>query len=170
MNDYTGQTKTLPAPLASLIEQPHWVVWKWEATKTGKPTKVPYQARNPQIKAASDNPATWATSAEAIATVGVDGVGFVLTDTDIAAFDIDNCRDPTTSVIYPWALELVEKAQSYTGHDQRHRASHYRPRHRSSGSSQAAGCRWRELRILSQGNPLHRYDRRPTRLGRAGQY
>jgi AAA domain len=44
----------------------------------------------------------------------VTGIGFVLFDTDICAFDIDNCRDPATGEIDPVAMSLVNRANSYT--------------------------------------------------------
>jgi hypothetical protein len=97
------------------------LVWKWEMKKKGdeeKPTKVPYQARNPKRQAKSNQPKTWATYAQACEAYEhedyLDGIGFVLTNTDIAAFDIDDCRDPSTGEIHAWAWALVQKANSYT--------------------------------------------------------
>ena len=43
-----------------------------------------------------------------------DGIGFNLSGTDIAAFDIDNCRDPATGDIAPEAMAIVNRATSYT--------------------------------------------------------
>jgi hypothetical protein len=43
-----------------------------------------------------------------------DGIGFTLLDSEIGAFDLDNCRDPETGVIADWAKALVDKAGSYT--------------------------------------------------------
>ena len=43
-----------------------------------------------------------------------DGIGFNLSGTDIAAFDIDKCRDKATGSIAPEAMALVESAASYT--------------------------------------------------------
>src|SRR5262249_1335016 len=40
--------------------------------------------------------------------------GFVMTDTEFAAFDIDDCRNAKTGEIHPWATKLVERANSYT--------------------------------------------------------
>jgi putative DNA primase/helicase len=106
----------LPAPLAPLVALPHWVIWRREV-KNGRPTKVPYQARDPWSKAETDNPATWATYEEAVdaaAKTRANGVGFVLTNTDIEAFDIDKCRNAQTGVIHPWARDLIARAGSYT--------------------------------------------------------
>jgi len=105
----------LPAPLAPLVERPHWVIWRWETSEQGKLTKVPYQARDPRRKASNNNPSTWATYAEAVVAAKIaDGIGFVLTDTSIVAFDIDDCRDAKTGVIHPWARTLIVRANSYT--------------------------------------------------------
>jgi primase-polymerase (primpol)-like protein len=35
-------------------------------------------------------------------------------DSEFAAFDIDNCRNPETGEIHNWARALVEKVRSYT--------------------------------------------------------
>ena len=43
-----------------------------------------------------------------------DGIGFNLSGTDIAAFDIDKCRDPATGDIAPEAMAIVDRATSYT--------------------------------------------------------
>src|SRR5262249_33587116 len=110
-----GQGKPLPAALTPLIEYPtpHWVIWKWETSKQGKRTKVPYQARNPRRKASTKDPSTWATYAEAVAAKGADGIGFVLTGTDFEAFDIDDCRDAKTGTLHSWASNLIAQAGSY---------------------------------------------------------
>src|SRR5262245_20476722 len=87
-----SQGKPLPASLTPLTSTPNWVIWRWEKTsERGKPTKVPYQARNPGRHASAKDPSTWATYAEAeSAAQTADGIGFVLTGTDFEAFDIDD--------------------------------------------------------------------------------
>jgi hypothetical protein len=101
--------------LAALIAQPCWVVWKYEPDAKGKPTKVPYQPHNRGLKASTSKASTWATYAEAVAAAkDFDGIGFVLTNTDVVAFDIDNCRDKETGVIDQWALDKVAQGNTYT--------------------------------------------------------
>jgi Virulence-associated protein E len=101
----------LPAALAPLIIRDNWVLWKWEVVK-GKRTKVPYQPNG--AKAKSNDATTWSSYSQSIDAVErFDGIGYCLDD-DIAAFDIDNCRDPDTKILHPWAAELVERAGSYT--------------------------------------------------------
>jgi Virulence-associated protein E len=105
----------LPDALAPLITQRRWVIWRWERTNKGKPTKVPYQAAWPDRKAKSTDPKTWSNYDTAVnAAKHADGVGFCLLDSDIAAFDIDKCRDPKTGVIDEWASALVGRVGSYT--------------------------------------------------------
>jgi hypothetical protein len=111
-----GKVK-LPAALAPLIKypRPHWVIWKSEFKETGERTKVPYMARNPQRYAKSNDPSTWATFEEALNALRfADGAGFVLTDTYIAALDLDHCRNAESGEIHPWVSDLIDRAQSYT--------------------------------------------------------
>ena len=107
----------LPTALAPLITRAHWVVWRWELNGQ-KWAKVPYQPRRPQAKASSDDKSTWSdydTALRVLATHNdVDGVGFCLFDSDVAALDLDDCRNPQTGEIAPWARSLVNRAASYT--------------------------------------------------------
>ena len=69
--------------------------------------------RNPQEYAKNNDPKTWGTYEEALAAFDAgqcDGIGFNLLGTDIAAFDLDKCRDPVTGGIAPEAMELVDRA------------------------------------------------------------
>ena len=60
--------------------------------------------------------ATWSSYAAAVAAVKAgeaDGVGFALTGTDIAAIDLDHCRDPATGEIELWAQAIIDQTNSY---------------------------------------------------------
>ncbi|MBN8964591.1 MAG: hypothetical protein J0H89_04250 [Rhizobiales bacterium] len=100
--------------LGPLLELPNWVTWRWvRNAKTGKWTKVPFQPNG--AKAKSNDPGTWTALGAALKAVNrFDGVGFCLFNTEIAAFDLDDCRDPDTGMISPWARELVARVGSYT--------------------------------------------------------
>jgi len=80
---------------AEMRNYPQWVVWKFEETDGGKPTKVPYSPRF-RGHASVTNPATWGTFDEAVAAYEVAGgelagIGFVLTRNDPFGFiDLDN--------------------------------------------------------------------------------
>src|SRR5262249_44805626 len=59
----------------------------------------------------------WSSRASAVDAVKVreaDGIGFVLTGTEVVAIDLDHCRDPASSEVDPWALSLIERAGSCT--------------------------------------------------------
>src|SRR5262244_2964960 len=114
---YSGNLHQLPSALAPLLTLPHWVLWRWELVKTKKEeekwTKVPYQPNG--TKAKSNDPKTWSSYSDVIGTVEkFDGIGFCLFNSEFAAFDVDDCRDPTTGNLDPWALDFVARAASYT--------------------------------------------------------
>jgi primase-polymerase (primpol)-like protein len=105
---------TLPPALKSLTKQKRWVVWRWtwNGTKWDKP---PSQSRNPQRNAASNQPATWSSYAAAVKAVqdgNADGIGYVLTKGKVAAADLDDCRDPVSGKLTPWAEQWVAEAQA----------------------------------------------------------
>jgi Protein of unknown function (DUF3631) len=106
----------MPPALAPLVTENRWVVWKWVAGKNGKPTKPPFRADAPQKHASSTDSATWCDLNTAMLSYTEgrsDGVGFVLTGSNIAAFDVDHCRDAVTGSIHPWAQDLVRRCGSY---------------------------------------------------------
>lgn len=97
-----------------LRERRQWVVWRREP-RGEKVTKVPYCARTGG-PASSTDPKTWATFAKALsASRRFDGVGFVFTAQDpYVGVDLDECRDPETGAVAPWAQEIVDRLHSYT--------------------------------------------------------
>lgn len=72
-----------------------WVAWKYEEVHTGKPTKVPYDAKTGR-HASVTNPDTWCSfdeSVERFKLDGVSGIGFVLAQTDpFFAIDLDDAQ------------------------------------------------------------------------------
>ena len=118
---FQGDLGNLPDALAPLKALPNWVCWKWEwrvdKNGVGKWTKPPFRPRNPQQYAKNNDPATWGSYAEALAAYQADqcdGIGFAFPGTEIAAFDLDKCRNPATGAIAPEALRIVERSASYT--------------------------------------------------------
>src|SRR5262245_18137316 len=114
---YQADLAHLPAALQPLTEQERLVVWRWELrkTKAGKEkwTKPPYQARDPDRKAKSNDPKTWAPyqcALDAIQAQKADGIGYALLGADIGAVDLDHVRDPATGKVQRWAEQLVEEA------------------------------------------------------------
>jgi len=103
---------------AALRTMPQWVGWQIKPPqKPGdKLGKVPI---NPHTGKAgsSTNAKTWGTLPDALQRMERDhlpGVGFVFTDSGYFGVDLDHCRDAATGVIEPWAMEIVEKLDTYT--------------------------------------------------------
>src|SRR5262245_62108982 len=110
---FNGDLNVLPVALRPLFQSDQWVVWLWTKSYTGKLTKPPLQARFPHLRAKNNDPATWSSHAEAAHAVqeGIGhGIGFVLTDTEIAAIDLDHCRDSETGAIDAWAQAIIDRA------------------------------------------------------------
>lgn len=112
-----GDLSALPAALSDLTRMPRWVVWRWvHVPDRQRWSKVPYQAAHASQKAKSNDPATWGDYRTAVAAVmsqRADGIGFMLLDADIAAFDLDDCRDVASGLIAPWAIALIQDCASY---------------------------------------------------------
>lgn len=104
---------------AELRAHKQWVSWRFAppAKPGGKPRKILYTPGTDR-RASSTNPATWGTleAANADVTAGrADGIGFVFTEKDpYFGIDLDDCRDPETGAVEPWALATVERFATYT--------------------------------------------------------
>src|SRR5262245_52303022 len=110
---FNGALNVLPVALRLLSEKNQWVVWDWARGDSGKWTKPPLQAGFPHRRARNNDPATWSSHAEAAHAVqeGIGhGIGFVLTGTEIAAIDLDHCRDSETGAIDAWAQAIIDRA------------------------------------------------------------
>jgi hypothetical protein len=113
MNQSFINEGSIPSELKSLRQ---FVVWKLE-TRAGsdKPTKVPYDAKTGR-KASSTNPQTWSTfdiALRAIRKGAYSGIGFMFAN-GYCGVDFDKCRSKETGEIEIWALEMIEKLDSYT--------------------------------------------------------
>ena len=68
--------------------------------------------------ASATGPATWSSFEEVVAAYeagGFDGIGFVFSKNDpYGGIDLDDCRDPATGDIAPWAQEIIDKFASYS--------------------------------------------------------
>jgi hypothetical protein len=111
------QIHNLPAALNPLKSRDNWVLWKWERGRnpnsgaSAKWTKVPYQPSG--RRADSTDRSTYSSYQQVIeAVANFDGIGFCIGN-DIAAFDVDKCRNSETGGIHPWATQLMEDAQTY---------------------------------------------------------
>src|SRR5215208_1244308 len=98
-----------------LTERPQWVCWRREM-RGGKPTKVPYTPGT-ERRASSTDLLTWRTFEEALTAYERgepphDGIGFVFCSADpFVGIDLDDCRDPKSGHIEPWALKIADRVQ-----------------------------------------------------------
>jgi putative DNA primase/helicase len=101
----------IPAELRAL---PQWVSWRFGSIRpNGKSPKVPINPNTGTCASVTD-PTTWADFQTACASVGGNGVGFVLTPDDpYAVIDLDECRNSETGKTHPWVQELVKNLNSY---------------------------------------------------------
>ena len=120
-SDYTPNPETMSRVCFDAIPDElkarrQWVVWRSEADKQGKPTKVPYQAIG-EGKASTDEPDTWATFPQAVRRYSeredADGIGFVFTEDDAyTGVDLDHCI--VDGRLTDYAAEYVKGLDSYT--------------------------------------------------------
>jgi putative DNA primase/helicase len=100
---------------SALTELPQWVCWRVEE-RQGKPTKVPVSARTGR-PALANAPSTWGAFEEVLsyARSNGHGVGFVFSEHDpFAGVDLDDCIDPETRAVAPWAWAIVARLNSYS--------------------------------------------------------
>jgi hypothetical protein len=106
----------LPSALAALGEQRRWLIWRYKPTRTGKPTKVPYQGHRPHKHADTTDPLTWCVLDIAMWVYRKErchGIGYVITDGTVAAIDLDDCRNKDTGELHPWAADVVTRSATY---------------------------------------------------------
>jgi putative DNA primase/helicase len=97
---------------------PHWLCWNFEhIPDRDKPQKIP---KNPHTgyNASSTSPCDWAPLDVAVGRALREGwgVGFVFHATlnPFAGIDLDNCRDPHSGVLTPWAQSIIAAFNSYS--------------------------------------------------------
>ena len=100
-----GWTDNIPAELRTL---PQWV------GRCGKMPLNPLTGKG----AKAGEPSTWGTFEQAILGVELgtfDGIGFEFaTGGGIVGIDLDHVVNPETGEVQPWALEIVQRMDSYT--------------------------------------------------------
>jgi putative DNA primase/helicase len=109
----TPITESIPE---QLTERPQWVCWCLEE-REGKATKVPY-VPGTERRASSTDLMTWTTFSVARAAyeagkpLAYDGLGFVFCSADpFVGIDLDDCRDPDSGEVSPWAQEIIDSVQ-----------------------------------------------------------
>jgi hypothetical protein len=109
---FNGDLSNLPAALAAWTHEPRWLIWSWEWTGT-QWSKPPRQARDPSLYAKTDDPQTWGSYTDALMAVQsgqAEGLGYVLSHSDVAAADLDHCHDVNSGKIDTWAQKEIEVA------------------------------------------------------------
>jgi hypothetical protein len=110
---FNGDLQNLPPALDELKTKRNWVLWKLECVD-GRWQKPPY---HPNGSLAKVNEAeTWSSFPDvmtAFASGEFDGIGFVLLDAHLGAFDLDKCRDLASNEIAPHAKEIMNWVGSY---------------------------------------------------------
>ena len=114
----TGSTTPIKPPLIEnipeqLTERPQWVCWRVVEREGKKPTKVPYTPGT-ERRASSTDLMSWRTFREALDAYEAgeppyDGIGFCFCSADpFVAVDLDDCRNPETGGIAPWAQKIAD--------------------------------------------------------------
>lgn len=102
-----------------LRDRDNWVAWRheWKSGREGW-TKIPIDATTGDFGSPTD-PRTWSSFERALdyhddPATDTDGVGFVVSDSGaVCGIDLDDCRDPATGDIDPWARDLLEAVPTY---------------------------------------------------------
>ncbi|EMA52022.1 phage NrS-1 polymerase family protein [Halococcus salifodinae] len=115
--DWDGDIHTEHVP-TRLAEREQWICWR-EAEREGKPTKLPIDPLVGELASTTD-PTTWTDFETAIeyadrTATDADGIGYVFAAHDpFVGVDLDGCRDPETEVGDEWAVEVINRLDSYT--------------------------------------------------------
>lgn len=112
MSSLTVKRRNTPSRLKKLRI---WLPWRHREI-AGRRSKVPYDPRSNRIAKWTDPsvPADFETAYAAYRIGRYDGLQAVIKGTGITAIDIDNCRDPKTGRVKPWAMKIVRRLRSYT--------------------------------------------------------
>jgi primase-polymerase (primpol)-like protein len=99
-----------------LRDRRQWLVWRREH-RDGKPTKVPYRASSPTVRASTTDAHTWASFEHAVTAVmrgKADGLGYVFTvDDPFTGVDLDGCRGEGGE-LNAKAAEILAALDSYS--------------------------------------------------------
>lgn len=95
-----------------------WLVWKYQESDKGKPTKVPYSPKDlGKCSPTAKDRGRWSTAEKAITAAeknGFDGIGFVFTpDDQYVGIDFDAAIDQENEKLMPWAGEILKETPSY---------------------------------------------------------
>lgn len=101
----------------ALIERNQWVAWRSTKRPNGKTSKMPVDPHTGG-GASTTTSSTWGSIDQAVACCkkkNLAGIGFVFSSDDpFVGIDLDDCLDPNTKTLEPWAAEVVRTFDSYT--------------------------------------------------------
>jgi putative DNA primase/helicase len=96
-------------------EYDSWVCWRY-VWRDDRWKKVPYDPATKRSASTTDA-RTWGPFEAAVEAYGAgdfDGIGFVFgTGDPFSGVDLDDCRDPETGEIEPWAKKIIERSRGY---------------------------------------------------------
>jgi len=116
-----------PEPLAfheepipdTLRNRDNWVTWKYKyKPERDEYTKILLDVNTGGFGDSTD-PDTWVSFEKAVEyhndpATDTDGVGFVLSESDtVVGLDLDDCRDPDSGDLEPWARDVLEDVPTY---------------------------------------------------------
>lgn len=97
---------------SELLTERRWIAWDGTRKANGKLDKAPHDPASGRF-ASTTRPETWGTFEAACAFALKDermgGVGFVLTDSEYWALDLDHVIDVQTRQLFPAAADFLEK-------------------------------------------------------------
>src|SRR5688572_27566529 len=97
--------RTVVTPPGALLDYPQFLVWRLQRIGD-RLRKVPFNPRTGRTASVAD-PESWTsyeTARAAVESGHYSGLGFVFSvDDPFVGIDIDDCRDPETGLIKPWA-------------------------------------------------------------------
>lgn len=102
----------------ALRDRETWVCWRVEE-RDGKPTKVPVDPSGGGLAKVND-PSPWSSFETAVedhdhAGANTAGLGYMFASGGpFVGVDLDDCRDPETGDLEPWARDIVDRLDSYT--------------------------------------------------------
>lgn len=103
-----------------LRDREQWVCWRYQwDNDRGEWTKIPVDPSGSGGYAKSTDPDTWGSFGSAVGFhdrtgTDTDGVGFVVGDEGVVmGVDLDDCRDPDTGELEPWAETVVDEISTY---------------------------------------------------------
>ena len=114
--------------LEDLADLPRWVAWheEWRTNKAGEEykTKIAYDPHTSRQAKIPTEPSTWGTRAHAErrwqrmrGDHDVGGVGIVLGELEdgslLMGIDLDHCFKPKSEMIKSWAVEIIERFNTY---------------------------------------------------------